>query len=405
MKNNPMLLPFINLGHALDHLVMLIFPTVVLALSRDLNRPYAELLPLALGGFIAFGVLGLPAGWLGDRWSRYKMMTVFFFGLGGALVLTGFAVETWQIAAGLTVLGMFAAIYHPVATAMIVADPKVMGRVLGWNGLYGNLGLAFAAVVSGFLMDYYGWRTAFFVPGAICMAAGIGWLAWVKDPGAIIKTGKRGALHVDTRTMVRIILVLLVVTSCGGLIFNSTTISMPKVFDERLTALTHTSLGIGLLVSMVYTIAAFSQVIIGPMIDKHDLRTLLLPIALCQVVLLFAASQLEGWALLVVAVLMMLAVFGQIPLNDAIVGRYTPDEYRSRVFAVRYLVTFGVASMAVPMISHFHKTSGFRSVFMLLGALAALTLVASFFFPGRAALKRQSAMMAQPAQPAQAMQA
>lgn len=395
MKKNPALLPFINLGHALDHLVMLIFPTVVLALSRDLNRPYAELLPLSLGGFIAFGVLGLPAGWLGDRWSRYKMMTVFFFGLGGALVLTGFATETWQIAAGLTVLGMFAAIYHPVATAMIVADPRVMGRVLGWNGLYGNLGLAFAAVVSGFLMDYYGWRTAFFVPGALCVAAGIGWLAWVADPGAIVKTGKKGALHVDTRTMYRIILVLLVVTSCGGLIFNSTTISMPKVFDERLTALTHTSLGIGLLVSMVYTIAAFSQVVIGPMIDKHDLRTLLLPVSLCQVVLLFAASQLDGWPLLIVSVMMMLAVFGQIPLNDAIVGRYTPDEYRSRVFAIRYLVTFGVASMAVPMIAHFHKTSGFRSVFMLLGAMAALTLVASFFFPGRAALKRQSAMLAQ----------
>ena len=397
MNSKNLLIPFINLGHALDHLVMLIFPTVVLALSHDLNRPYADLLPLSLGGFIAFGVLGLPSGWLGDRWSRYKMMTVFFFGLGGALVLTGFAIETWQIAAGLTVLGVFASIYHPVATAMIVADPKVMGRVLGWNGLYGNLGLAFAAVVSGFLMDTYGWRTAFFVPGAICMLAGIGWLLYVKDPGAIVKTGKRAALHVDTPTMVRIILVLLVATSCGGLIFNSTTISMPKVFDERLTALTSTSLGIGLLVSMVYTIAAFSQVVIGPMIDKHDLRTLLLPISLAQVVLLFVASQLEGWPMLIVAVLMMLAVFGQIPLNDAIVGRYTPDEYRSRVFAVRYLVTFGVASMAVPMISHFHKTSGFRTVFMILAVMATLTLIASLFFPGRAALKKQSEALAQPA--------
>ncbi len=390
MKNNPALLPFINLGHALDHLVMLIFPTVVLALSHDLNRPYAELLPLSLGGFIAFGVLGLPAGWLGDRWSRYKMMTVFFFGLGGALVLTGFATATWQIAVGLTVLGMFAAIYHPVATAMIVADPKVMGRVLGWNGLYGNLGLAFAAVVSGILMDTYGWRTAFFVPGALCMLAGFGWLTFVRDPGAIVRTGKKAALHVDTRTMVRIILVLLVATSCGGLIFNATTISMPKVFDERLSALTSTSVGIGLLVSMVYTIAAFSQVVIGPMIDKHDLRTLLMPITLAQVALLFLASQLDGWPMLVVAVLMMLSVFGQIPLNDAIVGRYTPDEYRSRVFAIRYLVTFGVASMAIPIIVHFHKTSGFRSVFMLLAVLAACTLAASFFFPSRAALKKQS---------------
>ena len=396
-KDKALLIPFINLGHALDHLVMLIFPTVVLALSRDLNRPYAELLPLSLGGFIAIGVLGLPSGWLGDRWGRYKMMTVFFFGLGGALILTGFATELWQIAAGLTVLGMFASIYHPVATAMIVADPKVMGRVLGWNGLYGNLGLAFAAVVSGALMDSFGWRSAFFVPGAICIAAGFGWLRYVPDPGAIIKTGKKAALHVDMRTMYRIIAVLLIATSCGGLIFNATTISMPKVFDERLVALTHTSLGIGLLVSMVYTIAAFSQVIIGPMIDKHDLRTLLMPIALCQVVLLFLASQLDGWPMLIVAVLMMLSVFGQIPLNDAIIGRYTPDEYRSRVFAIRYLVTFGVAAMAIPMIVHFHSTSGFRSVFILLSMLATLTLMASFFFPSRAALKKQSGMVGQAA--------
>ena len=108
------LVPFINLGHLLDHLVMLVFPTVVLALALEWNRPYSELLPLALGGFIAFGAFAIPAGWLADHWSRYKMMAVFFFGIGGALFLTGFATSPWQIAAGLTLTGVFAAIYHPV---------------------------------------------------------------------------------------------------------------------------------------------------------------------------------------------------------------------------------------------------------------------------------------------------
>ena len=58
-------MPFINLGHLLDHLVMLVFPTVVLALAREWDRPYSELLPLALGGFIAFGAFAhaRPAGW------------------------------------------------------------------------------------------------------------------------------------------------------------------------------------------------------------------------------------------------------------------------------------------------------------------------------------------------------
>ncbi|HET7672095.1 MAG TPA: MFS transporter, partial [Burkholderiales bacterium] len=239
------LVPFINLGHLLDHLVMLVFPTVVIALGREWGRPYSELLPLALGAFIAFGAFAIPAGWLADHWSRYRMMVVFFFGIGASLFATGFATAPWQIAVGLTVTGMFAAIYHPVGIAMLVASPKNLGMALGWNGLWGNLGLAFAAIISGALMDLWGWRAAFFIPGVACIAAGIGFLLLVPDPGPVQKKSKTIGLHVDARTMAQIFAILLVVTACGGVIFNATTVAMPKVFDERLRALTDTNLGIG----------------------------------------------------------------------------------------------------------------------------------------------------------------
>ena len=216
MNKNRFLVPFLNLGHFLDHLVMLVFPTVVIALARDWGRPYAELLPLALGGFIAFGAFALPAGWLADHWSRYRMMALFFLGIGAALFLTGFASSPWQIGLGLALTGMFAAIYHPVGIAMLVAAPERMGRALGWNGLWGNLGLAAAAIVSGALMDLWGWRAAFFVPGMLSIAAGAAYLALVPDPGPVQKKSKSIGLHVDRRTMARIFVVLLVATSCGG---------------------------------------------------------------------------------------------------------------------------------------------------------------------------------------------
>src|SRR4051812_15430305 len=184
MKRN-WLAPFINVGHFLDHLAMLVFPTVVIALAREWDRPYSELLPLALGGFIAFGAFALPAGWLADHWSRYKMMAVFFFGIGASLFLTGVAQSAWQGGAGLTLTGMFAAIYHPVGIAMLVAAPDKMGRALGWNGLWGNLGLAAAALTAGALMDLWGWRWAFFVPGLAAIAAGIAFVALVPDPGPV----------------------------------------------------------------------------------------------------------------------------------------------------------------------------------------------------------------------------
>lgn len=396
MNDRRMLVPFINLGHLLDHLVMLVFPTVVLALAREWDRPYSELLPLSLGGFIAFGAFAVPAGWLADHWSRYRMMAVFFFGIGASLFLTGFAREPWEIALGLTLTGVFASIYHPVGIAMLVAAPKNLGMALGWNGLWGNLGLAFAAVVSGALMDLLGWRTAFFIPGLAAMVAGVAFLLLVPDPGPVAKRSKSIGLHVDARTMVQIFVILLIATACGGVIFNSTTVAMPKIFDERLRALTQTNFGIGALVAFVYTIAAFAQVLMGTLMSRFEMKHLMIGVGLVQIPLLAAAASLDGWPLLAVALCMMMAIFGQIPLNDGIVGKYVADEYRARVLSVRYVVSLGVASVAVPMIALLHRTEGgFRNVFMVLAALAACMLAASIFFPSRERLTR--AQLAAPA--------
>ena len=384
MSERRALVPFINLGHFLDHLVMLVFPTVVVALGREWDRPYSELLPLALGGFIAFGAFALPAGWLADHWSRYKMMAVFFFGIGAAMLLTGMAQSPWQIGAGLTLIGVFAAIYHPVGIAMLVASPEKMGRALGWNGLWGNLGLAAAALVAGALMDVWGWRAAFFVPGVFCLLSGIAFLRLVPDPGPVQKKSKTIGLHIDAATMARVFAILLIATACGGVIFNSTTVAMPKVFDERLASLTQTSFGIGALVAFVYSLAALAQLAMGSLIDRFELRKLMIGIALIQIPLLAVAANVEGWAMLAAALAMMLAVFGQIPLNDVIVGKYVADEYRARVLSVRYVVSLGVAAVAVPLIAVLHRTEGgFRNVFLVLAALAGGMLLASLFFPSR----------------------
>lgn len=395
---NRWLVPFLNLGHLLDHLSMLVFPTAVVALAREWGVSYSALLPMALGGFIAFGAFAIPAGWLADHWSRYRVLAIFYFGIGASLFVTGFSREPWHIAVGLTLTGAFAAIYHPVGIAMLVSSTEKMGRVLGWNGLWGNLGLATAALVTGALVDLAGWRAAFFVPGLLCVAAGVAFVLLVRDPGRAKKRSKGIGLHIDGRTMARIFTVLLVATACGGIIFNSTTVSMPKVFDERLRALTQTNFGIGALVAVVYSIAAFAQVAMGALIDRFELKRLMIGVALAQIPLLALAANLQGWAMLGAAVLMMLAVFGQIPLNDAIVGRYCADEFRARVLAVRYVVSLGVAAVGVPLIAVLHSTrGGFGTMFLVLAALAAGMLAASLFFPGRDALLASRERAAQPA--------
>ena len=159
---------FLNVGHFLDHLFTLIFATVAaLALTREWGLGYGELLKYATPGFFAFGVFSYPAGWLADKWSREGMMVVFFVGIGLASIATGFAQTPLQVGIGLFVIGMFAAIYHPVGLAMVTQKWKNTGMRLAVNGVWGNLGVASAALITGYLIDHGGWRMAFIIPGVV----------------------------------------------------------------------------------------------------------------------------------------------------------------------------------------------------------------------------------------------
>jgi MFS family permease len=372
----------LNLGHAFDHLLMLIFPTVVLAMGAELGRGYAELLPLSLGGFIAFGACSIPAGWLADRWSRTGMMTVFFFGIGAASILTGFASGPTQIALGLTLIGVFAAIYHPVGIAMLVANRENVGRVLGVNGVFGNVGVAFSALLAGALAEAAGWRAAFIVPGAIALGVGVAFALVARDARGAVPARRIAAVRLSRADLARVFAVLTVATACGGVIFNATTISMPKVFDERLSALTHSTLGIGILVCGVYLIAAMAQLCVGWWLDRRSLKSVFVPVVALQVPLLALAGTMDNYLMLATAVAMMFFVFGQIPINDAMIARYTAEEWRARAYAVRYVVSFGASALAVPLVAWVYKSSGdFRLLYYALGTLAFVTFTAALLFP------------------------
>jgi MFS family permease len=384
----------LNLGHALDHLLMLIFPTVVLAMSAELGRGYADLLPLSLGGFVAFGAGSIPAGWLADRWSRTGMMTVFFFGIGAAGILTGLASGPAQIA--LTLIGVFAAIYHPVGIAMLVANRENVGRVLGVNGVFGNVGVAFSALLAGALAQAAGWRAAFIVPGAIAIGVGVVFALTARGAQAGAPTRRSaGAAKLSRSDLARVFAVLTVATACGGVIFNATTIAMPKVFDERLASLTHSTLGIGMLVCGVYLIAAMAQLCVGWWLDRRPLKSVFVPVVALQVPLLALAGTVDSYLMLATAVAMMFFVFGQIPINDAMIARYTAEEWRARAYAVRYVVSFSASALAVPLVAWIYRSSGdFRALYYALGALAFVTFSAALMFPSeeqKAAAKEAAA--------------
>lgn len=381
---------FLNVGHFLDHLFMLIFATAAaLRLTTEWGISYAGLIPYATPGFIAFGICAIPAGWLADKWSREGMMATFFIGIGISAVLAGMADTPWQIAVALTLIGIFAAIYHPVGLAMVVQGRSKTGVPLAINGIFGNMGVASAALLTGFLIDASGWRSAFYVPGVLSIVVGLLFIGFLRSERQASATatsaGAGGATeppHVSRQLLIRVFAVIFFTTAIGGLIFQSTTFALPKVFDERLTDLAATATMIGWYAFLVFSVAAFAQLVVGYLVDHYSLRVVFAFVALLQAVFFFVMTQLTGIAALVVAIAFMLAVFGQIPINDVLVGRIARSEWRSRAYALRYIVTFTVSASAVPLIAWVHGSWGFSALFTLLAVAAALIFGAVLLLPG-----------------------
>jgi len=379
---------FLNVGHFYDHFFLLIFSTVAaVTLAGDWGLSYGALIAYATPGFIAFGVGSLPAGWLADKWSREGMMVVFFLGIGLSSVATAFATTPVEMATGLFAIGLFAAIYHPVGIALVMHDREKTGMAIAVNGVFGNMGVAAAALITGFLIDLADWRWAFALPGAIATATGVIYAlflrAWQRRPlpAGSARKAPPPAMEMSRRIFVRLLAIVLISTCVGGLLFQSGTFALPKIFDERLGDLAGTATLVGWYAFVVFTIAAIAQLIVGWMLDTRSIRTVFATVAFCQIVTFALMVSLTGWAALLVATGFMLAIFGQIPINDVLVGRMSKPEWRSRLLAARYIVTFTVMASSVPLIGWIHSLWGFEVLFQVLAVAAGVTFITVLMLP------------------------
>lgn len=372
---------FLNIGHLLDHFFMLIFTTAVLTMESEFADSYGRLLLLTTWSFFFFGGASLPAGWLGDKWSRTGMMLVFFIGIGASSIAVGFASDPLQVEIGLALVGIFGAIYHPIGLALVVEDAKRVGRALAVNGVWGNMGVALAALLTGAIADLYGWRMAFILPGIASVGIGILYglhLLKGADADAAGKQ-KKTPPKVPVSIQRRVFLFLIVAPMIGGLIFQATTISLPKIMDERLSSMLPETSEIGLVTALVFGCAAFAQLAVGEMLDRYQTKRIYVFLVAVQLAMCLLAVTAAGWTSLVVTLPLMLVTFGIIPVNDWIVAHFISTEYRSRVYAVKSVLVLGVGAVAVQMTGRLHEATGsFDSLFMVMAACAAIVLVTTF---------------------------
>lgn len=377
-------LGFASVAHAFSHLFVLLYATLVLVIEHEWDMSYDALAWLSLPGFVLFGAGALPAGWLGDRWSAAGMMAVFFWGLGASAIVTGLATGPAGLLLGLSGIGLFASIYHPVGIAWLVRSARNQGRALGINGIFGSLGTAGAAVVAGGLADLAGWRVAFIAPGVVALAVGAGFTLGIVRGWIVDSLADAVPRPPPERADVwRAFWVLSVTMLMTGLIYQSLAVALPKAFEERASGLAGEGLfGIGLLVGLVYVMSAVVQVIGGEIADRFDLRRVYGLVQLATVAPLALAAHVAGWPLVAVAMLAVAVTTAGTPAENALLARFTPAAWRGRAFGAKFVLTFGVSAFGVALVPAIHRLTGaLDALFYVLAAFAMIAALAATLLP------------------------
>ncbi len=377
---------FSNVGHTYTHMFTVLYATAVLYLPKIFGLPYGELLGLSSFGLVLFGVAAVPAGWIADRWSRVGMMVVFFVGMGAGAILTGFADGPAMLWLGLTLIGLFAAIYHPVGIAWIVASARRRGMSLGINGVFGNVGNGLAPVFVGLMIDYVDWRAAFILPGLLSIASGIVlFVAWRRGLVSDATTDRAPVATADSGAMIRVFFILTVTMACTGFVYAGISNTMPKLFESGLDpTMAGDYTRIGLFVGVISGIASFASMAGGWLADRFSARSIYVVFWLLQVPLLFIVVDLSGGSLLLATFLVVSFNLTFTAAENMLVAHYTPFRWRALAYGAKFVLALGVGGLTVLLAGWLYdRQGGFDLLYTLFGTAAILAALIALLLPGR----------------------
>ena len=383
IKNKHVADIYLNISHFIDHFIMLIFAKAAYDAGREFGLGYEEIIVFGVLGFILFGAAAPIASILANKYSRSVLMVIFHFGIGISAIICSFASTPWELSIGLGLIGVFAAIFHPVGIAMLLKNSKKLGYRLGINGVFGNMGVAAAPLITGFLLLISDWKLSFILPGIACILYGVIFLLALRDEPKAVQTEKTNERDdVFAPQWRRALLALALTTTSGGFIFGAMTFIIPRYFELQLTGITSSVAVTGLIASMVYAIAGFTQIGAGLLIDRFPAKPILFVIGVGQVIFIFLASTVSDLQLFFVTLLATSFVFGQIPIIDTIMSRYIPDKARGNVLSVKFALNLGAGASVLPISSLMLKNGyDLSSLFTVMSFMAMFVVLASLILP------------------------
>lgn len=365
--------------HFLTHMFILVFPAITMPIIATTGMPIEKVVGLSFLMYFAYGMGALPAGYLADRWEARRVLITGVYAMGLGMALVGFFPIPKLIPLWLMIVGLGASVYHPAGLALISHTVGKRGFALGINGVFGNLGIAFAPLVTGLLTWLTSWQTACISIGLSSVVTGflLGLVSIDETINPVhVKRGDGDPEYIKYFVIMGVALVF------GGLAYRGNTVLLPSYLELKTTFFARliealpfqrsgsATLGATVLTSVVFSFGIFGQLLGGKLADRYDLRWAYLGIQAAALPFLVAMAFTTNYLLAVCAAIYALFSLGMQPIENSLIAALTPAKWRSTGFAVKFILTFGVGSAAVYLVGFVKTAYSLEAVYLFLGAVA-----------------------------------
>ncbi|MBD3919643.1 MFS transporter [Paenibacillus sp. PR3] len=168
-------------------------------LASDLKASTSQLQWFANAYNLVLAAMLLPAGMLGDRYSRKKLLFLSLVMFGAASVACAYSTTSEALIISRAILGLGAALLMPLSLSLVPflfsegERPKAMNL---WV-MASALGLPLGPIIGGWLLEHYNWGTIFLINVPIILIALIALVVLLPE-----STAEKQKLKVDWRGIV-----------------------------------------------------------------------------------------------------------------------------------------------------------------------------------------------------------
>ncbi len=373
--------------HFLCHFFILVFPAAAMPMVITFGMPIEDVVKISFVMYLAFGLGALPAGYLADRWQARGMLVIGLFLMGTGLLLAGLFPDPTRMVVFLGIVGIGASIYHPAGLALVSRTIRQRGYALGINGVWGNLGIASAPLLTGILTWLFTWQTAFIILGATGILTGFQ-IALIPVNETI--TRQQDKVDAGSMEMMRYFLIICAALVFAGIAYRGNMLLLPaylelntSFFHDLIGSLSFiklqgtATLAATVLASLVLLAGMAGQMMGGKLADRMDLRLAYLLIHGASLPFIFLMAFTNNYLLAICAAGYVFFSLGMQPIENSLIAALTPPKWRSTSYAIKFILNFGIGSSVVYVIGAVKSAYSLETVYVFLSGFTFLLVVSA----------------------------